>query len=260
MADNVTSNAGSGGPTWATDEIAGVHYPRMKIVHGADGAAVDASPAAPLPTVDAAMATAQAAMNTKLDSIAASVDGLEGAAATTNGALAAIAGSVDGLETAAASTNTKLDTLAGHVDGLEAATGAQADAAAAADGTGNYSLISAAKRALLNWAALLARVPVQVTPGLLPVDTLGAVGVARQLAAGAASANTALTASCRRISICATSANIRFSIGTGAQTASATSHFIQSGERLDLDVPASAQIAVIRAGSTDGVLELSELV
>lgn len=150
--------------------------------------------------------------------------------------------------------------VAGHVDGLEAATGAQGDAAAAADGTGNYSLIAAAKRALLNWATLLARIPAAVTPGLLPVDTLATVGVARQLAAGAASANTALTTTARRISIHANGAAIRYAIGTGAQTASATSHYIASGERLDLDVPASAQIAVIRAGGTDGVLEVSELV
>jgi hypothetical protein len=75
-----------------------------------------------------------------------------------------------------------------------------------------------------------------------------------------ATTNTALTTTCRRISICAQTANIRFAIGTGEQTASGTSHFIQSGERLDLDVPANAQIAVIRAGSTDGTLELSELV
>jgi hypothetical protein len=93
----------------------------------------------------------------------------------------------------------------------------------------------------------------------LPVDTLATLGVARQLAAGATTVNTALTTTCRRVSIHARTADIRYVIGTGAQTASATSHFIAAGERLDLDVPASAQIAVIRAGSTNGVLELSEL-
>lgn len=241
MADNVVSNPGTGGPTWATDEIGGVHYPRMKIAHGADGAAVDASSANPLPVAVAGVATAAEQ-------------------ATGNAALATIAGHVDGLEAGQATGNASLAAISTAVDGLEAATGAPADAAAAADGTGNYSLISAAKRALLNWATLLSRVPAQIIPGLMPVDTLAAVGVARQLAAGATSANTALTITCRRISICAQAANIRFAIGTGAQTASSTSHFIQSGERLDLGVPANAQIAVIRAGSTDGVLELSELV
>jgi hypothetical protein len=98
-----------------------------------------------------------------------------------------------------------------------------------------------------------------VTPDRLTTDTLGAAGVARQLSAGAASANTALTTTCRRVSIHARGADIRYVIGTGAQTASGTSHYIASGERLDLNVPASAQIAVIRAGTVDGTLELTEL-
>lgn len=122
-------------------------------------------------------------------------------------------------------------------------------ATSAAQDAGNTSL-----------ASIDTKLPAQATPGLLPVDTLGSVGAARQLAAGDSSANTALTASTRRISIHARGADIRYAVGTGAQTANAaTSHFIASGERLDLDVPASSQIAVIRAGSTDGTLELSEL-
>jgi len=240
MADNVTSNAGSGGPVWATDDIGGVHFPRFKIAHGADGSATDTSAANPLPVVVADVATAANQ-------------------ATGNAALATIAGHVDTLEAGQATGNASLAAIGTAVDGLEAATGDPADAAAAADGTGNYSLIGAAKRALLNWATLLARVPAPVTPGLLPVDTLASLGVARQLAAGAASsASVALTS--RRVSLHANGAAIRISVGTGAQTATATSHFIASGERLDISVPASAQIAVIRAGSTDGVLELSELV
>jgi hypothetical protein len=121
-------------------------------------------------------------------------------------------------------------------------------ATAAAQGTGNTSL-----------ASLDSKLPVQALPGMLPVDTLASLGVARQLAAGSSSANTALTTTTRRISIHARLADIRFAVGTGAQTASATSHYIATGERLDFDVPASAQIAVIRAGTTDAVLEVSEL-
>ena len=90
--------------------------------------------------------------------------------------------------------------------------------------------------------------------------SLGQPGIARQLVAGAASANTALTASCRHISILATGSDIRFVIGIGAQTASATSHLIAVGERLDLRVPANANIAVIRAGTINGVLEVMELI
>lgn len=37
MADNVTADAGAGGATFAADDIGGVHFPRTKIVIGADG-------------------------------------------------------------------------------------------------------------------------------------------------------------------------------------------------------------------------------
>jgi hypothetical protein len=95
----------------------------------------------------------------------------------------------------------------------------------------------------------------------LLVEPLGQPSVARQLAAGAASANTPLTTTCRRISVRAVGADIRYMIGAAAQTANAdTSHFIANDERLDLAVPASANIAVIRDATTDGVLELTELI
>lgn len=41
MVDNVTADAGAGGATFAADDIGGVHYPRAKVVWGADGAATD---------------------------------------------------------------------------------------------------------------------------------------------------------------------------------------------------------------------------
>ncbi len=37
MADNVALNAGSGGSTVASDDIAGLQFQRMKLIHGADG-------------------------------------------------------------------------------------------------------------------------------------------------------------------------------------------------------------------------------
>jgi len=91
------------------------------------------------------------------------------------------------------------------------------------------------------------------------VEPLGLPGVARQLSAGAASANTALTANITRISIRAVGADIRYSIGATAQTATATSHFIANGERLDVAVPLNANIAVLRNGTTNGTLEVTEL-
>tara|TARA_A100001201_G_scaffold140670_1_gene134273 strand:+ start:419 stop:724 length:306 start_codon:yes stop_codon:yes gene_type:complete len=92
------------------------------------------------------------------------------------------------------------------------------------------------------------------------VEILGKPGVARQLSAGASSANTALSAGVFRISMRAVGADIRFAIGQGAQTANATtSHFIADGERLDFSITHGANIAVIRDATTDGVLELTEL-
>ena len=51
MADNTVLSTGAGGDTIATDDIAGVKYPRSKLIHGADGTnAGDVSTANPLPT------------------------------------------------------------------------------------------------------------------------------------------------------------------------------------------------------------------
>lgn len=49
MSDNFPTNAGSGGNTFASDNISSVHYPRIKVSWGADGSASDAAVAAPLP-------------------------------------------------------------------------------------------------------------------------------------------------------------------------------------------------------------------
>tara|TARA_B000000557_G_scaffold188706_1_gene154588 strand:- start:17 stop:331 length:315 start_codon:yes stop_codon:yes gene_type:complete len=93
------------------------------------------------------------------------------------------------------------------------------------------------------------------------VEILGEPSVARQLTAGSASTNTALTSTTQRISMRAVGADIRFSIGVGAQTAHGNdSNFIANGERLDFAVPLGAQIAVIRDGTVTGTLELTELI
>jgi hypothetical protein len=135
-----------------------------------------------------------------------------------------------------------------------------ADTPAAADsGLGNYGVVAALKRGLLNWFTLLSRIPSLSISGRVPTEDLGQAIVARQLVAGVASANTVLTSTCRRISIHARDAAVRYSVGNSAQTASATSHYLAQGERIDLLVPASANIAVIRADAASGVLELTEL-
>ena len=106
------------------------------------------------------------------------------------------------------------------------------------------------------------------------VEILGVPSPARQLTAGSASSNTALTPTVQRISIRAVGADIRFSIGVGTQTANGnTSNFIANGERLDFAVPSAAtevdstgaatvgaNIAIIRDGTVNGTLELTELI
>lgn len=49
MADNFVANAGSGGSTFAADDIGSVLWPRVKVAHGADGSATDVSTASPMP-------------------------------------------------------------------------------------------------------------------------------------------------------------------------------------------------------------------
>ncbi len=50
MADGVTLNSGTGGAVIATDDIGSVHYQRVKISLGADGAAADLAVTNPMPS------------------------------------------------------------------------------------------------------------------------------------------------------------------------------------------------------------------
>jgi hypothetical protein len=98
--------------------------------------------------------------------------------------------------------------------------------------------------------------------GRMTTEVLGIPGVARQLAVTTTTNSVDLTATCRRISIKARDCDMRYAIGTGAQTANAsTSHFIEAGERLDFAVPAGATIAAIRetAATVNGSLAITEL-
>lgn len=93
------------------------------------------------------------------------------------------------------------------------------------------------------------------------VEILGSPGVARQLTAGATSASTQLSVGVYRISMRAVGADVRFIIQEATGTANAaTSHFIADGERLDFAVPSGGYLCYIRDASTDGVLEVTELV
>lgn len=93
-------------------------------------------------------------------------------------------------------------------------------------------------------------------------ESLGVPTVARQVAATTSNTSTALTTTCRRISIKARTADVRYAVGVGAQTANATtSHYLEMGERLDIAVPAGAHIAVIRdtAATVNAVVCITEL-
>ena len=95
------------------------------------------------------------------------------------------------------------------------------------------------------------------------VEPLGVPSVARQIAVTGTSANQTLTGTCKRISIKARSCDMRYSVGSSAQVANAsTSHFIEAGERLDIAVPLNANIAVIRdtVAAVNGTLCVTELV
>ena len=173
----------------AFDEVAGVgKFQMIKQDIGGDGVSV--------PFTDPATGARQATGNASLASIVTAVDGIEALQGTGNASLAAIAGSVDTLEALIGSTNTNLSTLITQTDALEtlgtdantlAATtagrvldgnnllttidseiGALSAAAAPADGTGNYSILAALKRGLLNWFEFLTnRLPAALGQGTM---------------------------------------------------------------------------------------------
>ena len=92
-------------------------------------------------------------------------------------------------------------------------------------------------------------------PGLFPVDTLGTPGAPRVQATSGTAANIVLTTTCRRVSMFATQ-GAWYSI---SGTATATSHYIGAGERLDFDVPASTTISVLQETAA-GSIRVTELV
>jgi hypothetical protein len=67
LADNFTANAGSGGSTFASDDIGGVQYPRVKIGHGADGSATDVSTASPMPVQVIGQASSGCSIHRSID-------------------------------------------------------------------------------------------------------------------------------------------------------------------------------------------------
>ena len=108
MADNVEADPGTGGATFATDDIAGVHYPRSKVVFGVDGVATDVSAGDPLPVTAASLPLPSgAATSAKQD--------------TGNTSLATIAGAVAGTEMQVDVLTMPTVTVTGSVDATNAA-------------------------------------------------------------------------------------------------------------------------------------------
>lgn len=146
-------------------------------------------------------------------------------------------------------------------DGADVAMGARADAAATTD-TGTFSLIALVKRLVSKFPASLGPKTGSTSFSVVPasdgfkVEPLGRPSTARVVAAGAANASVALTAGIVRISIYAQGADIRYNLGAAA---TATSHFIASGERLDIAVTSGTTVQALRNGMTNGELLISEL-
>jgi hypothetical protein len=89
--------------------------------------------------------------------------------------------------------------------------------------------------------------------------TVFGLGTARTIAIGASSVNLVLSPTCRYVSlITGAGTHIHYTIGTGTQTATTSSHYLKAGERITVAVPADANIAAIQ-GSAAGTLFISEL-
>lgn len=87
------------------------------------------------------------------------------------------------------------------------------------------------------------------------------VGTARTIALGASSVNLALTSTCRFVSLtCTGGTHCHYQIGVGPQTASSSTHYLRTGERLTLAVPIGANIAAIQGAGASTTLFITELV
>lgn len=136
----------------------------------------------------------------------------------------------------------------------EATLATRASEATLATRASETTLASRATEATL--AALNAKFAALVA-SRVQVDAVYQPGVARQLAAGAASASVTLTASCRKVRLHARGDHVRYAIGAAA---TATSHYLAAGDTIEIGVPASAALHAIRGGAVDSTLEITEYV
>lgn len=251
MADDVTL-PGVGAKV-ATDDVGGSQYQKIKLDVGGDGASVPVVGSLPVsgPLTDTQLRATAVPVSLESAPLATGA-----ASATGQAAIVAAIQAIPGAPGTVALDGTTLAALESvTVQSSALPTGAATETTIAA---------LSAKTPALGQAAAAASSPVVLASDqpLIPANTLGQPGVARKIttnAAGGASAEVTLTTTCRRVSMVATGGAQRYVVGTGAQTALATSHYIQQGERLDVNVPANARIAAISDTASPGGLEITEL-
>ena len=89
MADNFVANAGSGGSTFAADDIGpGVLHPRVKVEWGADGTVNDTSIAAPLPVSVGVQTTGGCTIHRLLSAATTNATSVKASAGTVYGVFA----------------------------------------------------------------------------------------------------------------------------------------------------------------------------
>lgn len=94
-----------------------------------------------------------------------------------------------------------------------------------------------------------------------PSTTAFSLGASRSITLAATSVNLALTATCRFVSLAPAGGNhCHYTIGVGAQTATASSHYLRTGDRIVLAVPPNANIAAIQGTGASTTLYITELV
>lgn len=144
MADNFETPAGSGGKTFASDEIGGIDFPRVKLIHGEnntnDG---DVSSANPFPVTDAAGAALLTTIDADTSAMVVDLAAIEVL-------LTGIDTDTDAIKTDAAAIEVLLTTMDGRLATIDTDTGAIATSAASIDGkitacnTGDVTVASSA--------------------------------------------------------------------------------------------------------------------
>jgi len=149
MADNLNVPGGSAGPA-ATDEIGGIHFQRIKLVHGADGVnAGDVSTSNRYPVED----TSSSVVGSGTQATAQRVT-----IATDNAVIGATNETAASSDTATAGLNGRLQRIAQNITSLLTLTGAVGETAPASD-TASSGLNGRLQRIAQNITSLIALVP-----------------------------------------------------------------------------------------------------